>query len=321
MITATHEGVTLATTTGSEEDVRSALGLEVAAAPPGPADEAPAPDEPEAAPRAEPEPEPEAEPQEPKRGSYQSRIDRLRAEATQAREQAAREAALRAELEARLRAAETAAAARQDAAADPEPKLDDFPENLDDYYQAHAAWHGRKAAKEEIAKYASRYEDSVAALRARVEAREAEQAHAEAQQHFQARLDAARSEFPDFDAVTKRSDLSVSQPVRDFILTSPSGARLAYAIGTASEEDVERLVTIPPEEPVRLGLEIGRLLARLDAASSGPASTAPRSSAPPPIKPVGGRAAAVAPPLETVDMKTFFKVRDKEEDEWRRSRL
>jgi hypothetical protein len=314
MITATHDGITVATTTGTDADAQAAAGMTspVAVESP-PSTEAPTsesipetPVEASAPAEAGDEGAPAA-PADDKKSSYQSRIDRFRWEAGEAQRRAAEAEARAQAVAAELEAVRAARAAQE---AD-EPKLEAF-ESYEAWIKAQARWEAQQEARKQVA-----------ALQARVEAREAERARVDVQAQYRDRVEAVRSEFPDFDAVTSRDDITVSLPVKQFIEHHPLGPRLAYALGKMTVEEAEALASIPPDQSVTLGMQIGRVLARLEAASpTGPASTtASRSSAPPPIKPVGSSAAAATVPLDQADFQTYKKIRDQQEQEWRRSRL
>lgn len=315
MITATNESVTLATTTGTEADVQAALGLTPEAEPPAVAQKsAEAPpaeaitEEPPTSPPGdadEAQPTEEAPPSDepPKKKSYQSRIDRLRAEATQA--QLERQAALEQAAAIRHRLEELEAQ-RSMPPAEPAkaPVLEDFATH-EDWVAATVEHRAREIAREEVAKLAARVE----ADRARVEAMTA----------YQSRLAAARSELPNFDAVVSQ-EIPISRPVVDYITTQDDGPRLAYYLGQ-HPEDAARLSAIPPDSPFALGRAIGELLTRLDGAVSGPSSTAAsRSSAPAPIKPVGGAPTAATVPLDQLDFAEYKRIRDRQEFERRQSR-
>jgi hypothetical protein len=314
MITATHDGITVATTTGTEADAQAALGMpEGTLASPDTSQPVVVADAPAATAGVEVEAptdasaEVPAEPPAERRTSYQSRIDRLKWEAEEARRQAAREYEARVAAEAQL-----AEAQRRPPADDAEPGLDSF-ETYEEWIKAQARFEARRIARE-----------SVAQVEARVEAGLQARARVDAQQEFQHRLDVARSEFPDFDTVVSQ-DISISLPVKHYIETQPDGPRLAYALGREPEA-AAHLASIPPGDAhkLELGVAIGALLARVPPAPpTGPGTIAvPRTHAPPPIKPVGSGATAATVPLDRVtDQTTFEKIRNQQEQEWRRSRL
>lgn len=316
MITATNDGITLATTTGTDAEVQDALGSREALIAPTPAPDAPAvPPEsvaegqrgPESeaggsppGPPASPEPVPEAPAEAPpdappaKDRSYQSRINRLTWERAQAEQRAT-------ELEAAL-------AARAAVPPAPPPPADVSG------YDSYEAWVEARATQ--IA------EEKVTALRVRVEAAEAERTRVEALARYRDRVDEVRNEFPDYDAWMEQSkDITISAPLVDYIRTAADGPRLAYYLAQ-HHEDAARLSDLPPSESnITLGIEIGKVLARQERVTTGPPPAAvPRSAAPTPIKPVGGGASAAAVPLDQLDFQAYKRLRDRQEEEWRASR-
>ena len=314
MISATHDGLTVATTTGTEADTQHAVGVPEAPLAPGPSPDAP----PESAASAEslpaaaadappasaaeavpPTPDDSQAETPPKRDRYQSRIDRLTWERLQAEQRASQ---LEAEL-ATLRAQPAPAETSPD-----KPRVDQF-ETYEAFIEATALWAASQAEQ--------KARQSVAALEARVEADQAARARAEQAAVYQDRVEAARSVLPDFDTIVNQ-DLPISQPMRDEILSNPLGPQLAYWLGSHPEE-CERLSSLPPRAVL---IELGKVLAQVDRVPPGSRpSAAPRTQAPPPIRPVGGGATVATVPLDQADFQTYKRIRDQQEQEWRRSRL
>ena len=316
MISATHDGLTVATTTGTEADTQHAVGVPEAqiasgsspdatpesAAPaeslPAAAADAPPASAAEAVPAETPD-EPQAETPQ-KRDRYQSRIDRLTWERLQAEQRASQLEAELAALRARPAPAETPPADK--------PRVDQF-DTYEAFIEATATWAASQAEQ--------KARQAVTDLEARIDAERSARARAETAAQYQDRVEAARSALPDFDAIVNQ-DLPISQPMRDEILSNPLGPQLAYWLGSHPDE-CERLSQLPPRAVL---IELGKVLAQVDRVPPGSRpSAAPRTQAPPPIRPVGGGATVATVPLDQADFQTYKRIRDQQETEWRRSRL
>lgn len=142
------------------------------------------------------------------------------------------------------------------------------------------------------------YEDYIEALTewktdeklavARAEA-QAQAAHRGAEQALHEIYTRGRSAHADFDALLEQqaaAGVRWSPFVTQTVLQSENGHDIAYALAKDPETAL-RLSSI--QHVGQAGIEMGKFLARLDAANSGPATVAaPVTTAPAPIKPVGG---------------------------------
>lgn len=192
-----------------------------------------------------------------------------------AREEARREREARESLEARLRELESKVSPPAKAEADElgeEPK----PEQFSDMYEYAKA----------LAEYTADKK-----LMERDKQEVARKAAAEQEQKFKAwadRVNAAKSEMPDFDDMVQSSDVRVSDPVRDAIIESEHGPRILYYLAENSEM-AKKLGEMSVVSAVR---EIGKIEARFvrDAKESAPETkaVAVKSKAPAPISPLRG---------------------------------
>lgn len=242
---------------------------------------------------------PDEAPEPEKKTKYQSRIDRLVQERYEAE---ARAKLLEEELE-RLRRPEPPPQAPPEP--ETEPQRGDFPDD-DQYIAALVAYRTRREV-----------EPVLAAVRQSIEAERQERGRVEALRTYHERIAAMRSDYPDFDEVTSK-DLPVSPVMADLIVSSPVGPRVSYYLGSHPEECV-RLSQLPP---IQAAKEMGVLEARLSAATTGTATQATRSAAPPPVKPVGGAPTAAASSLwdQHISQTEWERIRNAQEAEYRRSR-
>jgi len=197
-----------------------------------------------------------------KKGGFQRRIDKLSAE--------------KRDLEAKLAAltagkpTEKAAEPSKADAGDGKPQLEKF-ESYEDYVEALTEWklERREAAKAEQAK-----------------AEAAKQQQAELAKSWQARQDAVRAKYDDYDEVVGQ-EISITRVMEQALLESDHGAELAYWLGSNPKE-AERIAKLGPVAAIKA-------LAKIEDSLSGgsaepPAKPKPRaSSAPEPISPLGAR--------------------------------
>lgn len=192
-----------------------------------------------------------------------------------AREEARREREARESLEARLKELEAKVSPPAQAQADDlgeEPK----PEQFSDMYEYAKA----------LAEYTADKK-----LMERDKQEMARKAAAEQEMKFKAwadRVNAAKTELPDFDDMVQSSDVRVSDPVRDAIIESEHGPRILYYLAENSEF-AKKLGEMSVVSAVR---EIGKIEARFvrDAKESAPEvkAVAVKSKAPAPITPLRG---------------------------------
>ncbi len=208
------------------------------------------------------------------------KLERRFSEITKQREAAREEARLerekREQLEARLR--EYEAKVNPQAAQQPEVDLGEEPkpEQFSDMFEYAKA----------LAEYTA---DKKLAERDQEERNR--KAAAEQEAKFKAwadRVNAAKSEFPDFDDMVQSSDVRVSDPVRDAIMESDHGPRILYHLAENTEL-AKKLAEMSAVSAVR---EIGKIEARFerDSKASAPEAKAvvAKSKAPAPISPLRG---------------------------------
>lgn len=137
------------------------------------------------------------------------------------------------------------------------------------------------------------------------EQRQAEQAQAsqEGQRRAAKMVEAARAKFADFDdVVLANKDLKITPVMVDAMgLEEKHGHDVAYYLGKVPEE-AARIAALPPAHQV---LEIGKLAAKIETAGRKKITKAP-----PPAKPLGGRANA-AVDLGKGSIDDFMKARNK----------
>ncbi len=187
------------------------------------------------------------------------------------------------EVEERARTAETALEAIRSAKdSDAEPKEGDFTDYTD-YAAAKAVWAlERRRTDTRTAEAQKAHEAAVAERNAARQAAWAEQ------------VDAAKAVYHDFAAVAFSQSVPMTPAMGEVIMSSESGAALAYHLGTNVSE-AARIAKLPPLEAAR---ELGRIEANLSAPKPRTATKAP-----PPVRPVkpGGGTGEKAPGEMTPD--------------------
>jgi hypothetical protein len=208
----------------------------------------------------------EADGEQPKKkGGFQRRITKL---TTEKRELEARLAALTAG-----KPAEKPAETPKADAGDGKPQLEKCA-SYEEYVEALTDW---TLAQREAA----------AAEKAKADAAKAEQA--ELAKSWQARQDATRAKYSDYDEVVGQ-EIPITQVMQQALLESDHGAELAYWLGSNPEE-ANRIAKLGPVSAIKA-------LAKIEDSLSGgsaepPAKPKPRaSSAPEPISPLGARSSA-----------------------------
>jgi hypothetical protein len=145
----------------------------------------------------------------------------------------------------------------------------------------------------------------------------AQRAHAAKAQHetFQSRVEAAKAEHADYEAVAFHKDLPVTVVMGDAIKDSELGASILYELGKNPDE-AARIAKLSPVAQVR---ELGKIEARLEAAKAAKADSSEEpptkklaiSKAPAPIRPLGsGAATSSKPNLETMSLREYRALRE-----------
>ena len=183
-------------------------------------------------------------------------------------------------LEERLAALEQRQPVRAVESDDKAPTLDQF-DSFDQYVDAKAAWTAERKIKEAL------------------DAREQEQAskrEVEIRNSIEAewtkRITQATDEIPDFEDVIASSDAPMTPVMQDAIKMSDVGPKIAYFLANNPDE-AYKIAQMPP---IRAIAALGRLEERLSA----PAQKK-TTSAPPPVKPVAGKAALKKDPGQMSD--------------------
>ena len=181
-------------------------------------------------------------------------------------------------------------------AEDDRPQQDKF-ETYDEYQEALVDW-----------KVSQRLTAHEAVERDRIAREETQRAQESLVAAHTARIDTFRSEHDDFDAVVERGkDLPMTRPMQDAVLNSEEGPAVMYHL-CQNPEECDRIAGLHPMLAIK---EMGKLEARLEAARTGPASSAePLTRAPRPIKPVGGGHTASTVPMDKLPYQDFKRARE-----------
>lgn len=172
---------------------------------------------------------------------------------------------------------------------DVEPTIDKF-DNFDDYVAAKATY----IAKHQIeSAFGAREQHMAAAQSAAEQARIAET--------WGKRIIQATAELPDFEEVIASSDLPMTPVMRQAIMESDVGPRLAYYLATHPDEAVK----VAEMSGTRAITALGRIEERLSANKQ----TTKATDAPAPITPVGTRSTVKKDP---------GKMSDAEYEKWRK---
>jgi len=298
---ATQGGVTLASTTSSQDDLDAALGTKPEDNP-----SAAGADVPSGA-QAEIEPAsdtgiPESEPEQGKargKGGFQRRIDKLTREKTQALELARQEHQARLKLEAQL-PGKPARAPQPGDPADPKPSEEQF-ETREDFTEELIRWTVRQEAKAQKQRE----------LQAEVEEAENQRLRETFDAHNQ-RLNAAKQQYEDWEQVAQSLEDggAIPQSVGLAMIELENGPAVMYHLA----KNPELLTRLNEMSEVRAVAEIGRIAASLSGenAAAGEASLEPWpvSAAPAPIKPVGGSATQTATDPGRMPLADYIKWRN-----------
>jgi len=196
----------------------------------------------------------------------QKRIDRLTRERYR----------LQGELDAvRRQNPQPAAQAHPERSQDDTPKPEQFA-SYEAFLEAKAEW----KAEQKVTEVLQRQQESTRQQTAR-------QRQAEMQQSWDRQIDAAADIYDDFEEVALSPDVPVSGAMAEAIQLAEKGADVLYYLGKNREEAAK----IARMDPLRAAVAIGRIEATL--ARPAPKKT---TNAPPPINPVGARAAVSKDP-------------------------
>lgn len=171
-----------------------------------------------------------------------------------------------------------------------EPRIDNF-ENFDEYVAAKARW----IAKQELETTLSEREKRQAAERETA-------ARQQLADSWSKKIAQATADLPDFEDVLSSSDVPMTDAMHHAIMESDIGPKLAYHLASNPEE-AYKIAQMPP---MRAIAALGRLEERLETQKP----VVKPTSAPPPIKAVGGQAKVSKDP---------GKMTDAEYAKWRQS--
>jgi hypothetical protein len=204
------------------------------------------------------------------------RFSEITKQREEARKEAQREREAREALEARFKELESKVNPPAKAQDDfgPEPKPEEF-NDMFEYAKALAEYTADKKLMERDKQEADR---------------KAAEQRAQFEKSWADRVNAAKSELPDFDEMIQSSDVAVSDPVRDAIMESDTGPQILYYLA----ENPEFAQELGKKSVISALREIGKLEARFEKAPTKTASepevttTAGKANAPAPISPIRG---------------------------------
>jgi hypothetical protein len=227
-------------------------------------------------PKAEEQPKPEEKKEDPIPKGVQKRIDRAVREKYEAQAEAKM-------LKERLDRIEQNI---QERVAKPidnsEPRIDNF-DDFDKYVAAKAEWIASKKINETLNERERRSAEERAAA-----------AHYQAVDGWNQRLEKATAELPDFKEVIESSDVPMSDFMRDAIVESDLGPKVAYWLANNPDE-AKKIASMSPLATVKA---IGRIEERLESQAKAPKKP---TAAPAPLKPVGGKASVQKDPGQMTD--------------------
>ncbi len=221
-----------------------------------------------------PQSEPEAEEAKPTEETekkpnpkLEKRFSELTKQREQARQEAERERQRARELEDRLTALEKGSQPAKVEDPDREPQPSEF---TDAFEYARA-----------LAKYAA---DNALKNRDKIEAeRRASEERQKLTEAWKSKLESAKTELPDYEAMVASSDVTVSDQVRDAILESDVGPKILYHLAE-NPEIAEKINKLSVVSALR---EIGRIEAGFEKAPE-VKPVVRKSNAPAPINPIRG---------------------------------
>lgn len=163
-----------------------------------------------------------------------------------------------------------------------EPRIDNF-DDFDKYVAAKAEWIASKKINETLQERERRIaEERVAA------------AHYKTVDSWNQKLEKATAELPDFEEVLSSSDVPMSDFMRDAIIDSDLGPKVAYWLANNPDE-AKKIASMSPLATVKA---IGRIEERLESQAKAPKKP---TGAPAPLKPVGGKASVQKDPGQMSD--------------------
>lgn len=211
----------------------------------------------------------------------EKRFSELTKQREQAKQEAAKEREQREALESRLRELEQKAAPKQDSSLNEEPQPGQFSDAFE-YAKALAEYSAERALQERDRQDAER---------------KATETRNQVIQTWAKRLEAAKAELPDFEAMVQSADVEVNGDIRDSIIESEQGPKILYHL--AENPDYARsLAAMPISKALR---EIGKLEARYEGESLEPKGkpAVVKSKAPAPIRPLKSTSGAMDTPVDS----------------------
>ena len=163
-----------------------------------------------------------------------------------------------------------------------EPRIDNF-DDFDKYVAAKAEWIASKKINETLQERERRIAEERVST-----------AHAKAVDSWNKQLEKATAELPDFTEVIESSDVPMSDFMRDAIIDSDLGPKVAYWLANNPDE-AKKIAFMSPLATVKA---IGRIEERLESQAKAPKKP---TGAPAPLKPVGGKASVQKDPGQMSD--------------------
>ncbi len=222
-------------------------------------------------PQSEPvadQPKPVEEGEKKPNPKLEKRFSELTKQREMARQEADRERQRAADLEARLEALERGSKPVKQDEPNKEPQPSDFTDAFE-YAKALAEYSTAKALENRDKQEAER---------------KANEERQKVMTSWQTKLEAAKSELPDYEDMIASSDVVVSDQVRDAILESDVGPKILYHMA----ENPEAATKISGMSLTSALREIGRLEARFEKTAEAPKPAVRKSNAPAPINPIRG---------------------------------
>ena len=222
-------------------------------------------------PQSEPvadEPKPVEEGEKKPNPKLEKRFSELTKQREMARQEADRERQRAADLEARLEALERGSKPVKQDEPNKEPQPSDFTDAFE-YAKALAEYSTAKALENRDKQESER---------------KANEERQKVMTSWQTKLEAAKSELPDYEDMIASSDVVVSDQVRDAILESDVGPKILYHLAE-NPEVATKISGLSLTSALR---EIGKLEARFEKTAEAPKPAVRKSNAPAPINPIRG---------------------------------